>query len=234
MKAPKIWRQSAVCLHILTSAGWMTLAVVLFTLLAAAAASGDPAVRVGALSMAELIDRRLLATLANASAFTGFLLCATTPWGFFRHWWVLAKFAITIVQLNAGIILLSPTLDSAEAAVRAGDPLPSPVARLAGIACMASAMAFQAWLSQTKPWRRTPWSPAAKPVQAPARAFAAAVIAPLTDIAVGMALGFPLPVLSAAVLVVLLVRRRRRATLDTLSVIGDADRKLSPIGKERS
>lgn len=210
MRATKTWRQSAVCLHILTSVAWMTLAVVLFTLMATARAATDPSVRVSALSMAGRLDLHLLAPLANASAFTGFLLCAATPWGFFRHWWVLAKFAITIVQLNAGIFLLSPALHAAEDAVRAGEQLPSPGPRLAGTACMAGAMAFQAWLSQTKPWRRTPWTAPAKPPNAPAWVFAAAVAAPLADIAVGTALGFPLPVLSAGVLTVLLVRMRRR------------------------
>jgi len=209
MRSTKTWRQTAVCLHILTSVGWMTLAVVLFTLMAAAAL--EPSVRGSALSMAELLDLRLLAPLGNASAFTGFLLCAATPWGFFRHWWVLTKFAITIVQLNAGIFLLSPSLHAAADAARAGDPLPSPALRLAGTACMAAAMAFQAWLSQTKPWPRTPWTVAVKRPTGPAWTFACAVGAPLLDIAVGAALGFPLPLLSAALLTVLLVRMRRVA-----------------------
>lgn len=209
MRVTKIWRQTAVWLHILTSVGWMTEAVTLLTLTVAATTTADQGVRISAMTMAHLLDLRLLASLANASAFTGFLLAAATSWGFFRHWWVLVKFTITIIQLNAGIFLLSPALESAEAAVRAGQAIPLPGPRLAGTACMASAIAFQAWLSMTKPWRRTPWSPARKPPTGPAWMFAAAVLVPPADMAVGAALGFPLPLLSAILLTVCLITRRR-------------------------
>jgi hypothetical protein len=67
----------------------------------------------------------------------------------------------------------------------------------AGTAAMAGALGFQAWLSVAKPWRRTRWARHAAtghPVRlptAPAALFAAAVIAPPADIAVGTAVGFP-------------------------------------------
>lgn len=200
------WRQAVVWLHILTSVGWMAQALTLLTLMAV---GGDGATRVSAMSMAHVLDLRLLAPMANASAVTGFLLAAATPWGYFRHWWVLGKFAITVVQLNAGIFLLSPALRAAEEAARAGDPLPAPWLRMAGTAFMTGAIAFQAWLSVSKPRRQTSWAGPAKPPLASAPVFVAAFWAPLIDIGVGMALGFPLPVLSVVVLVVRLVRRRR-------------------------
>lgn len=206
------WRQSAVWLHILLSVSWMTLAVTLFTLMVIAAASDDPAVWVSATSMSHQLDLRLLAPLANASALTGFLLAAATPWGFFRNWWVLVKFLITIVQLNLGIFLLSPALETAEDAARVGAKNPAAGLEMAGTAFMASAIAFQAWLSVTKPWRRTPWSATGKLPSAPTWVFAGTVWAPLTDIAVGTVLGFPLPLLSTVVLVLRLVTRRRQAT----------------------
>ncbi|GLY68291.1 DUF2269 family protein [Amycolatopsis taiwanensis] len=206
------WRQSAVWLHILTSVGWMTLAVTLVTLMVTAGASDDLAVRVSAMSMAHQLDLHLLAPSANASALTGFLLAAATPWGFFRSWWVLAKFVITIVQLNLGIFLLSPALQAAEDAARAGEENPATGLQIAGTAFMAGAIAFQAWLSVTKPWRRTPFSATGKPPSAPAWVFAGSVWAPLTDLAAGTVLGFPLPLLSTVVLAIRLVTRRRQAT----------------------
>ncbi|MEU5851453.1 hypothetical protein [Saccharopolyspora shandongensis] len=186
----------------------MAQALVLFTLLATSATSDDPAVRIGATSMAHVVDTQLLAPFANAAAFTGFMLAASTPWGFFRNWWVLAKFAITIVQLYAGIFLLSDALKGSVEAARAG--LAPPPALLVGTALMASAIAFQAWLSVAKPWRRTGWAAKEKLPTASNRVFAATVAAPLIDIAIGLALGFPSPLCQLVVLTARLVARRRQ------------------------
>ncbi len=203
----KTWRQLTVWLHVITSVGWMGQALALFTLLAISRTTGDGAIRVAATSMAHEIDSLLLAPLANASAFTGFMLAAATAWGFTRHWWVLAKFAITLVQLYAGIFLLSGALRDSVAAARAGDPEPAPLALVAGTALMASALAFQAWLSLAKPWGKV--RTGAKLPVAPTWMFVAAVVAPLVDITAGFLLGYPLPALSLIVLIVQLVRRRR-------------------------
>ncbi|TDD54284.1 hypothetical protein E1288_06695 [Saccharopolyspora elongata] len=202
------WRQAVVWLHVITSVGWMAQALVLFTLLATSTTSDDPAVRIGATSMAHVVDTQLLAPFANAAAFTGFMLAASTPWGFFRNWWVLAKFAITIVQLYAGIFLLSDALEGSVEAARAG--LAPPPALLAGTALMASAIAFQAWLSVAKPWRRTGWAAKEKLPTASNRVFAATVAAPLVDLAIGLSLGFPSPLCQLVVLAARLVARRRQ------------------------
>ncbi|MDQ0376763.1 hypothetical protein [Amycolatopsis thermophila] len=204
----KGWRHAAVWLHIITSVGWMAEALTLFALMLIGS-GGDPGRRASALSMAHVIDLHLLAPLANASAFTGFLLAAATPWGFFRHWWVFGKFTITVVQFNVAIIVLSPALAAAERAALAGEPAPWPLA--GGTALMASAIAFQAWLSVAKPWKRTPWAGPGKPKTGPVWVFAAAVCAPIADAGIGIALGFPLPLLSLIALVVRLVSRSRGA-----------------------
>ncbi|MEV0698588.1 hypothetical protein AB0I53_11820 [Saccharopolyspora sp. NPDC050389] len=202
------WRQAVVWLHVLTSVGWMAQALVLFTLLATSFTSADPAVRIGATSMAHVVDTQLLAPFANAAAFTGFMLAASTPWGFFRNWWVLAKFAITVVQLYAGIFILSDALEGSAEAARAG--LAPPPALLVGTALMASAIAFQAWLSIAKPWRRTSWAAKEKLPTASNRIFAATVAAPLIDIATGLALGFPSPLCQLIVLTARLISRHRQ------------------------
>ncbi|MDA3626973.1 hypothetical protein OU415_16130 [Saccharopolyspora sp. WRP15-2] len=210
------WRQTVVWLHVITSVGWMAQALVLFTLLATGFASDDPAVRVGATSMAHVVDVRLLGPFANAAAFTGFMLAASTAWGFFRNWWVLVKFAITVVQLYAGIFLLSGALQDSVTSASATAP---PLALLLGTALMASAIAFQAWLSIAKPWPRTPWATPQKPPTASNRVFAAAIAAPLIDIATGIVLGFPSPLCQLVVLTAHLIRRQRalqpRAVINT-------------------
>jgi hypothetical protein len=248
----KRWRQLTVWLHVLTSAGWMAQAMTLCVLLAVGLTAEDPSVRDSATSMSLVLDDRLLGPMADASAFTGIMLAAATPWGFFRHWWVLTKFAITVVQLYIGIFLLSPVLQHSVAA----GPTPRQVA---GTALMASAIAFQAWLSIAKPWgsagfRRLvlrtagrtqalpaagTWSsgrrgeprlcpsPAPGPpddAENPARGrvrgtrrapaatgprwvFVATVLGGLADLALALAIGHPLPLLSVILLTIGLLRR---------------------------
>jgi hypothetical protein len=143
--------------------------------------------------------------MANTAAFTGLVLAGATAWGFFRHWWVLVKFGLTIAQLYAGIFLLSPALgDLAET------PRAVPWQLLAGTAVMVGGLAFQAWVSVAKPWSRTSWSPARRPGTAPRWVFVLGVAAPLADTVVGLLLGYPLPALSVVMLVVLLSGRRPR------------------------
>ncbi|WP_233223780.1 hypothetical protein [Amycolatopsis sp. CA-128772] len=202
MKPSPRWRQAVVWLHVVSSVAWMSQALALVVLMS----SGAPA-------MADRLDAVLLAPMANVSAFTGLLLAGATAWGYFRHWWVLTKFALTLIQLYAGIFLLSPALrDSADTGTVAWP-------QIAGASLMASALAFQAWLSVAKPGRRTPWSPAAKPPTAPTWVFVAGIGAPAVDVAAGLALGYPLPATELVMLIVLLGferrRRRRRAQRPT-------------------
>jgi hypothetical protein len=207
------WRQLTIWLHVITSVAWMGQALALASLLTLSLTTHDQAVRVSATSMANHLDVSLLANLANASAFTGFFLAAATPWGYFRHWWVLAKFAITVVQLYLGIFVLSDALRDSVVAARTGAPAPAALAL--GTFLMAGALAFQGWLSIPKPWGRTPWATrgargrAAKLPTAPEWMFALAVLAVVADLAADALLGYPAPVFSALVLAVRLVLRRR-------------------------
>jgi hypothetical protein len=200
----KRWRQLTVWLHILTSAGWMAQAMTLCVLLAVGLAAEDLSVRDAATSMAHAVDGRLVGPMADASAFTGIMLAVATPWGFFRHWWVLTKFAITLVQLYLGIFLLSPRLADS---VTAG---PS-VAQIVGTVLMASAIAFQGWLSVAKPWGTIRGRRRAAAGTAPPWVFAAAVLGGLADLALALAIGHPLPLLSLILLAVGLLRRPRWA-----------------------
>ncbi len=194
-------------LHVVSSVGWMALALTVLALLALAITEAGDAE--SATAMAHFLDDALLAPLANTSASTGLVLAIGTAWGLVHQRWVLTKFAITLGQLYAGIFLLSGALDDA-----ATTAAPSP-AMIAGTVAMSSALGFQAWLSVAKPGPRTRWArhretgrPTRLPTAPPA-VFALAVVAPLVDIAVGTVVGFPTPVLSLlSVVAAALVRRR--------------------------
>ncbi|MEQ3551192.1 hypothetical protein WIS52_11990 [Pseudonocardia nematodicida] len=208
MPSTRTWRRITVWLHVLTSVGWMALAASLSASLALAVTTDDPALRHGVLLTAHHLDGVLLAPLAAGSALTGIVLAAATPFGFFHHWWVAVKFAITLVQLYVGIFVLSSALGDALA-----DPAAAPTGSLvAASALMASAIAFQAWVSIDKPWGRSPWGERRpKPVAGPRWMFVACSVAVVTDIGLAFALGHPMPVAAIVVLVAVLVGRRPRA-----------------------
>lgn len=191
------WRQLTIWMHVLTSVSWMTCAVVLFVFLV----GGEP-------GPAHTIDSRLLASLANGSAFTGLVLSLGTAWGLVLHRWVLAKFAITTVQFVSAIALLSPALNTAVATDAAPVPL------VAGTVVMASLIALQAWLSIAKPGPRTRWGTdratgrPVKPPTAPGWVFVVGTTAPVADLALTAVFGFPSPFVQVVALVAVLVARR--------------------------
>ncbi|MQA13383.1 MAG: hypothetical protein GEV09_04185 [Pseudonocardiaceae bacterium] len=213
----KRWRTVLVWLHVLTSFVWMSQALALSTVVGAAVVTADADFRVAAMDVAVLLDNHLLAPFGNASAFTGFVLAAATPWGFFRHRWVLTKFVITVVQLNVGIFVLSSGLHRAQQVAAAGQPIgwwPS----VAGGALMASAIAFQGWLSLAKPWGKTQWAATRGPKKLPTATtvvFVSSVAAVAVDLVLSQLAGFPFPLVELVVLIWVLTRRAltlRRAT----------------------
>jgi hypothetical protein len=197
----KTLRTLLVWLHAVTSIGWLSQALALLAL--GLHARATPGVLPAAEAMAEFLDRRVLAQLANASAFTGFMLCALTPWGWFRSWWVMTKAVLTVVQLVLGIFVLS-------ASPRAG--------MLPLVAGMIATLGLQAWLSMAKPWGRTPWARrpgTRRPPIGSRTAHAWALLVPWLDL--GLATtggGGPRPVLSLGTVLgyaALRARRLRRA-----------------------
>jgi hypothetical protein len=227
----RTWRQLTVWLHVVSSVGWMATALTLFALLALAVT--EPGDAPSATAMAHFLDGVLLAPLANTSASTGLVLSLGTAWGLIHQRWVLTKFAITIGQLYAGIFLLSKALDEAARTTEAGP------AMVAGTLAMAGALGFQAWLSVVKPWPRTRWArrrDTGRPIRlptAPPALFAGAVLAPLVDIAVGMVVGFPTPLLSLLSVVVAAVLRRRALRAQDATGRVQSRRSGAAIGETR-
>lgn len=186
----------------------MSQAAALSVLLYFAAAPGSLPGRVGAVEAADLLDGTVLVHMADISAATGFLLAATTSWGFFHHRWVAAKFVMTFGQLYLGIFVLSDRLDAAADTIRAGSTDGIPLLAVAAT-LMASAFAVQVWLSVAKPGGRTRWGRrVGKMPTAPTWLLALATLAPITDMIIGLGAGYPLPILWLAVLHIALLRRR--------------------------
>ena len=96
-------RKLVLTAHITSSVGWLG-AVVAYLALAVAALTIQDAQTVRAAWIAmELTGWFVIVPLALASVLIGVVNALGTPWGLFRHYWVLIKFALTVF---ATIILL--------------------------------------------------------------------------------------------------------------------------------
>ena len=147
----KSLRQLMVTLHVLTTVGWMTMALAQTALIMHAIGTSDKQTQRAALTMTQFLDEQVLEPAAVATAYTGLMLSALTSWGLFRFRWVAIKFAITVGGLYLGIWWLGHWLDEAVLANENGGIGPIKHSVVWGCALIA-AMAFAAWLAVAKPW----------------------------------------------------------------------------------
>ena len=115
-------RKLTLTVHLVSSLGWVG-AVVGYIALGLAAANGadDLTVRAAWIGM-ELTGWYAIVPLAVASLLTGIVISLGTPWGLFRHYWVLISLALTVVCLVV-LVVHMPSVTATAAALRAGDGL---------------------------------------------------------------------------------------------------------------
>ena len=100
---PATLRKLVLTSHVATSVGWLGAVVAYLVLDLTAVTSQDVGlVRAAYLSM-EIIIWYAIIPLAAASVLIGLVNAIGTPWGLFRHYWVLVKLLLTVF---ATIILL--------------------------------------------------------------------------------------------------------------------------------
>ena len=96
-------RKFVLTAHVASSVGWLG-AVVAYLALAVAALTNQDAQTVRAAWIAMgLTGRFVIVPLSLASLLIGLIQSLSTPWGLFRHYWVLVKFLLTVF---ATVILL--------------------------------------------------------------------------------------------------------------------------------
>jgi hypothetical protein len=89
--------------HITFSVGWLGAVAAFLALVIAGLTSRDVHMVRAAYSAMELTARFVIVPLAFASLLSGLIQSLGTPWGLFRHYWVLVKLLLTIF---ATIVLL--------------------------------------------------------------------------------------------------------------------------------
>ncbi|UXY25308.1 hypothetical protein [Streptomyces sp. HUAS TT20] len=92
---PPALRRLALTAHVTSSVGWLG-SVAAFLVLAVVGLTGEDAQRVrGAYLAMEVTGWYVIVPLAFAALLTGLVQSLGTTWGLFRHYWVLAKLALT-------------------------------------------------------------------------------------------------------------------------------------------
>ncbi len=112
-------RKFTLTLHLTTSVGWIGAVIAYIGIIVAAQASQDPQALHAARIAMELIAWYVLVPLAFLALLTGLVMALGTPWGLFRHWWVLISFLLTTI---AFVVLLTQleVIRAGAAAARAG------------------------------------------------------------------------------------------------------------------
>lgn len=88
-------RKAALATHIAVSVGWIGAAAAYLVIVLAAMTSRDAATLRAAWSALDLIGWYAIVPFAATSLLTGVFMSLVTPWGLFRHYWVLISFALT-------------------------------------------------------------------------------------------------------------------------------------------
>jgi len=96
-------RKFALTVHLTCSVGWIGAVMAYLALVIAAMTSQDSRTLQAVWTAMEVIGWYVIVPLALAALLTGLVMALSTPWGLFRHYWVLISLVLTIL---ATVVLL--------------------------------------------------------------------------------------------------------------------------------
>lgn len=130
MMPPRL-RKLALTFHVASSVGLLGAIAAFLVLAVAGLASQDIQTIRAAYPSMQLIARFVIVPLAIASLLTGLVQSLGTPWGLFRHYWVLVKLLLTVFA--AIVLLLKINLIDRAAGLATETTLPYADLREAGV-----------------------------------------------------------------------------------------------------
>jgi hypothetical protein len=122
MSLPPPIRKTILVTHVGTSVGWLGALTGYLALDISTAVSTDIATVRGAYIGMDLLVRYAIVPLALASVLVGIINALGTPWGLFRHYWVLVKLILTLAAL--GVLLVKAPMVEYLANVAKSSPDP--------------------------------------------------------------------------------------------------------------
>ncbi|HEX6336386.1 MAG TPA: hypothetical protein VFZ85_05485 [Jiangellaceae bacterium] len=118
---PRI-RKAVLTAHIATSVGWLGAVLAYLVLDVTATTSQDVQTLRAVYPAMDLIVRYVIVPLALASVLIGVVNALGTPWGLFRHYWVLSKFLLTLAATAVLLIETQTVSALAEQATSSAGP----------------------------------------------------------------------------------------------------------------
>lgn len=114
------WRRLFLVLHVATSVGFPGAVAAFLVLAVTGAVTSDTALARGVYSAVAVMTWQAIVPLAIAALLIGLIQSLGTPWGLFRHYWLIVKLALTLVAL--GVLLLQiQTIDMLSATALKGN-----------------------------------------------------------------------------------------------------------------
>jgi hypothetical protein len=113
------WRKGVLTGHIVSSVGWLGAVAAFLALATAGLTSTDAALVRGAYVSMDVITCYLIVPASFASLATGVVGSLATPWGLFRHYWVLIKLLVTVAATALLVLHTRPIGYMAHAAAEA-------------------------------------------------------------------------------------------------------------------
>jgi hypothetical protein len=120
MSMPPALRRAMLAAHIICSVGWLGAAAAYLALGVAAEVSTQPQVIRAAWIAMELSGWFVIVPFGCLGYLTGLVLSLGTPWGLFKHYWVVIALVLTTLSL-AVLLLHMPSVSTLAGLVRTAD-----------------------------------------------------------------------------------------------------------------
>ncbi|MGO0578195.1 hypothetical protein [Ornithinimicrobium panacihumi] len=151
------WRKAWLLTHVITSVGWLGAGATNLVLAVSVMQGQGSAPGVGyAYQTIHLIDAWIVIPAAFAALISGIVLSLGTPWGLFRHWWVVAKLVLTLAVILFSTFGLGVWVEMSQPAAGPSDPTRYTSAITTGACMNMLALTGMTALSIYKPKGLTP------------------------------------------------------------------------------
>jgi putative copper export protein len=149
-------------IHLVCAGLWIGGAIALSIMVAALGPGQTGAELLGYDVARKFVDDFVVIPGAVGCLFSGLLISALTPWGFFKHPWVAVKWILTVACILFGTFVLGPMINGQPSiSLTLGlEALADPVYQanlensLLGAVLQLSAIVFMVAISVLKPWKK--------------------------------------------------------------------------------